>query len=129
MATIIFAQSHFEVFLLGHKIKILTDHQALVTGYLSYMKGQSRRLLLRWYIKIAQFIPDLTSKCKSGRAGCKCSFTCTCLNIGPVFEWNSVTMCTLNCRGGITTEHLITAVCDINFIVKSYQKILRKHRK
>jgi len=68
MTAIIFALNHFEVCLLGHKITIFTDHQALFTGYLSYMKGQSRGLLLRWYIKIAQFIPDLTFKCRPGKA-------------------------------------------------------------
>ena len=67
MAAIIFALNHFEVYLLGHKITIFTDHQALVIGYLSYMKGQSRGLLSRWYIKIVQFMPDLTFKYKTGK--------------------------------------------------------------
>jgi len=53
--------------LLGHKITIFTDHQALVTKY-DYMKGQSRGLLLRWYMKIGQFMPDLTFKYKPGKA-------------------------------------------------------------
>ena len=36
MAAIVYALNHFEVYLLGHKITVFTDHQALVTGYVSY---------------------------------------------------------------------------------------------
>ena len=68
MAAILFALNHFEVYLLGHKITIFTDHQALVTGYVSYMKGQPRGLLARWHVKIAQFMPDLTFKYKPGKS-------------------------------------------------------------
>ena len=47
MAAIVFALNHFEVYLMGHKITVYTDHQALVSGYMSYMKGQSKGLLSR----------------------------------------------------------------------------------
>ena len=67
MAAIIFAVNHFEVDLLGDKITIFTDHQALVTGYLSYLKGQSRGVLSRWYFNITQFMPNLTFKYKPGK--------------------------------------------------------------
>jgi len=62
MTAIIFALNHFEVYLLSHKIIIFTDHQALVTGYLSYLKGQSRGLLSRWYFKVTcQTLPSSTN--------------------------------------------------------------------
>ena len=32
----------FEVHLFGHKITVLTDHQAQVSGYLSYIKDRSK---------------------------------------------------------------------------------------
>ena len=41
MAAIVFALNHFEVYLMGHKITVYTDHQA---GYISHMKGQSKEL-------------------------------------------------------------------------------------
>ncbi len=38
MAAIVFALlNHFEVYLIGHKITVYTDHQALVSGYMSYI--------------------------------------------------------------------------------------------
>ena len=63
MAAIVFALNHFEVYLLGHKITVYTDHQALVYPYL---KGQSKGLLSRWYLKIAQFLLDLMLEHKPG---------------------------------------------------------------
>ena len=67
MAAIVFALNHFEVYLLGHKTTVYTDHQALVSDYLSFMEGQSKGLLLRWYLKIAQFLPDLMLEHKPGK--------------------------------------------------------------
>ena len=56
MASIIFALNQFKVHLLGHKI---TDNQALVSGYISYLRGQSKGLLSKWYLKISQYLPHL----------------------------------------------------------------------
>ena len=67
-AVIIFALNHFEVYLLGHKITIFTDHQALVTGYIFYLRGQSKRLLSRWYVKISQYLPSFTIQHKPGKS-------------------------------------------------------------
>ena len=47
MAAIVFALNHLEVYLLGHKVTIFTDYQAFVTGYVSYLRGQSKGLLYR----------------------------------------------------------------------------------
>ena len=72
MATIVFALNHFEVYLLGHRITIFIDHQALVTGYMSYLKGQSKGqskgLLSRWYLKITQYLLNLTIEHKPGKS-------------------------------------------------------------
>ena len=68
MAAIVFALNHFEVYLMGHKITAYTDHQALVSGYISYMKGQSKGLLSRWYLKVSQYLPDLTLEHKPGKS-------------------------------------------------------------
>ena len=46
---------------------IFTDHQALITGYLSYLKDKSRGVLSRWYFKITQFLPNFTFKYKPGK--------------------------------------------------------------
>ena len=68
MASIIFALNHFEVYLLGHKITVYTDHQALVSGYISYLKGRSKGLLSRWYLKISQYLPHFMIEYKPGKS-------------------------------------------------------------
>ena len=68
MAAIVFALNHFEVYLLEHKITVFTDHQALVSGCISYLKGQSKGLLSRWYLKISQYLPDLAFEYKPGKS-------------------------------------------------------------
>ena len=42
MASIIFALNHFEVYLLGHKITVYTDHQALASGYIIFERPIKR---------------------------------------------------------------------------------------
>ena len=68
MASIIYALNHFEVYLLGHKITVYTDHQALVSGYISYLKGQTKGLLSRWHLKISQYLPHLMIEYKPGKS-------------------------------------------------------------
>ena len=68
MAAIVFALNHFEVHLMGHKITVYTDHQAFVSGYVSYMKGQSKGLQARWYLKVSQYLPNLTLEHKPGKS-------------------------------------------------------------
>ena len=67
MVAIVFAFNHFEVYLLGHKITVFTDHQALVIGYMSYLRGQSKGLLSRWYLKVSQYLPNLIFEHKPGK--------------------------------------------------------------
>ena len=68
MAAILFALNHFEVYLLGHKITVFAHHQALVTGYMSYLRGQSKGLLSRWHLKVSQYLPNLTFEHKPGKS-------------------------------------------------------------
>ena len=68
MAAIVFALNHFKVYLMGHKITVYTDHQALVSGYILYMKGQSKGLPSRWYLKVSQYLLNLTLEHKPGKS-------------------------------------------------------------
>ena len=67
MAAIVYALNHFEVYLFGHKITVFTDHQAIVTGYVFYLRSQSKGLLSRWYLRISQYLPNLTFEYKPGK--------------------------------------------------------------
>ena len=47
-----------------------TDHQALVSLFLSYIKSQTRSLLARWYLRISCFLPNIKLEHKLGSANC-----------------------------------------------------------
>ena len=64
----IFALEHFQVYLLGAKVTVFTDHQALVSAYIPYLKSQTKGLLSRWYLRLAPFLPNLILKHKPGTA-------------------------------------------------------------
>lgn len=66
VATLVFAVGHFEVYLLGNKVTVHTDHQALVSAFVSHLKSQTRGLLARWYLKLSRFLPQLELKYKPG---------------------------------------------------------------
>ena len=70
VAALIFAVEHFEVYLIGSTTTVYTDHQALVSSFLSYMKSQTRGLLARWYLRISRFLPLLRIEYKPGSANC-----------------------------------------------------------
>ena len=58
---------NFEVYLLDNKVTVYTtDHQALVSAFVSHLKSQTRGLLVRWYLKLSKFLPQLELKYKSG---------------------------------------------------------------
>ena len=44
---------------MGHKITVCTEH---------HMKGQSKGLLSRWYLKVSQYLPNLTLEHKPGKS-------------------------------------------------------------
>ena len=45
VAALVYAVEHFEVYLLGNETTIYTDHQALVSAFLSHMKSQTKGIL------------------------------------------------------------------------------------
>ena len=66
VAALVFAVGHFEVYLLGNKVTVYTDHQALVSAFVSHLKSQTRGLLARWYLKLSRFLPQLELQYKPG---------------------------------------------------------------
>ena len=68
VATLVFALEHFQVYLLGNKVPVFTDHQALVSAYIPYLKSQTKGLLARWYLRLSPFLPNLTLEYKPGTA-------------------------------------------------------------
>jgi len=66
VAALVFAVGYFEVYLLSNKVTVYTDHQALVTAFVSHLKSQTRGLLARWYLKLARFLPQMELKYKPG---------------------------------------------------------------
>ena len=38
-AALVYALEHFEVYLLGNKVAVFTDHKALIQSYLPYLKS------------------------------------------------------------------------------------------
>ena len=68
VAALIFGVEHFEVYLLGHSVTVFTDHQALVSSFLTHLQGQTKGLLARWYIRLSRFLPHLTLQYKPGTA-------------------------------------------------------------
>ena len=63
VTALVFAVEHFEVYLLGNKTIVYTDHQALVSAFLAHMKSQTKGLLARWYLR---FLPNLRLEYKPG---------------------------------------------------------------
>ena len=47
VAALVYAVTHFEVYLLGNSFTAYTDHQALASGFILHMKSQVKGLLAR----------------------------------------------------------------------------------
>ena len=45
---------------------MFTDHQALVSSFLPYVKSQSKELLATWYLRLAPYLPNLSLQYKPG---------------------------------------------------------------
>jgi len=52
VAALVFAVEHFEVYLLGSKVTVFTDHQPLVSPFISHLQSQTCGLLARWYLHL-----------------------------------------------------------------------------
>ena len=48
VAALVYAVEHFEVYLLGNSFTVYTDHQSLVSAFISHMGNQSKGLLAWW---------------------------------------------------------------------------------
>jgi len=59
VAALIFGVEHFEVYLLGNKVTVFTDHQASVSAFLTHLKSQAKGLLVRWYLRLSRFLPNI----------------------------------------------------------------------
>ena len=66
VAALVFAVEHFEVYLLGNKVTVFTDHQALVSPFIYHLQSQTRGLLARWYLRLSRFLPNLKLEYKPG---------------------------------------------------------------
>jgi len=51
--------THFEVYLLGNRFTVYTDHWALMSAFIPHMKSQVKGLLSRWYLKLVPFLPKV----------------------------------------------------------------------
>ena len=49
-------------------VTVYTDHQALVSVFISQLKGQTKGLLARWYLRLSRFIPLTKLEYKPGKA-------------------------------------------------------------
>ena len=54
------------MYLLGNKVTVYTDYQALVSAFLTHLKSQTRGLLARWYLKLSRILPQFEVKYKPG---------------------------------------------------------------
>ena len=66
VAALVYVVEHFEVYILGNQTTVFTDHQALVSAFLSHMKNQTKGILARWYLRISRFLPTLKIEFKPG---------------------------------------------------------------
>ena len=66
VAALAFAIEHFEVYLLGSKATVFTDHRALVSPFISHLQSQTHGLVARWYLHLSRFLPNLKLEYKPG---------------------------------------------------------------
>ena len=66
VAALVFGVEYFEVYLLGNKVTIFTDHQALVSAFLTHLKSQTKGLLACWYLRLSRFLPNIELQFKPG---------------------------------------------------------------
>ena len=68
VAALVYAVEYFEVYLLGNQFTVYTDHQSLVSAFLTHMKSKSRGILAQWYLRISRFLPKMMLEYKPGTA-------------------------------------------------------------
>ena len=55
VAALVYAREYFQVYLLGNKVTVYMDHQALVSSFMPYLKSQTKGTLARWYLRCLPF--------------------------------------------------------------------------
>ena len=66
VAALVYSLEHFQVYLLGNRVTVYTDHQALVSSFIPYLKSQTKGLLARWYLRLSPFLPNINLQHKPG---------------------------------------------------------------
>ena len=56
------------MYLLRNQFTVYTGHQALVSAFIVHLKSQTQGLLVRWYLWIAKFMPQIKLEYKPGSA-------------------------------------------------------------
>ena len=68
VAELVYALEHFQVYLLGSKVTVYTNHLAPVTSFTPYLKSQTKGMRARWYLWLSQYLPNVTLEHKLGNA-------------------------------------------------------------
>ena len=68
VAALVFGVEYFEVYSLGNQVTVYTDHQALLSAFISQLKSQTKGLLARWHLCLSRFIPLMKLEYKPGQA-------------------------------------------------------------
>ena len=66
VAAFVFGVEYFEVYLLWNHVTVYTDHQALVSAFMSQLKSQTKGLLARRYLRLSRLIPLIKLEYKPG---------------------------------------------------------------
>ena len=121
VAALVFAVESFEVYLLGNSFTLYTDHQALVSAFLTHLKSQTRGLLARWYLRLSKFLPQMKLEYKPGST----NVVADCLSRAPVESGARV----LQVEGETTTVEGETTSVEGETVPIALQQVQRKQRK
>ena len=55
------------MYLLGSKVTVYTDHQALVSSFIPYLKSQTKGILTQWYLRLSQYLLNVSLEHWPGR--------------------------------------------------------------
>jgi len=59
VAGLVFGVEQFKVCLLVNKLIVFTDHQALVSAFLTHLKSETKGLLAHWYLRLSRFLANI----------------------------------------------------------------------
>ena len=114
VAALVFAVESFEVYLLGNCFTLYTDHQALVSAFLTHLRSQTRGLLARWYLRLSKFLPQMNLEYKPGST----NVVADCLSRAPIE--NVARVLQVECETTSVEEEVVPA---------ALQQVQREQRK